>query len=178
VLWALVAPVIVVWDRGESSAQTPILVAVFLVGVVSLLLLILGLAPLYALGVQPLGRVGMAGVIISAFALGFMAVGNGTEVVTVAARGHESDIGHTLFLVAFLILLAASIMTGQVFVHRRWRPLTRVGGLVLVLALPFGILLLPLGNVVSPSTDLGFWAALTVPYAIGRVLLARPVRRS
>ncbi|HJQ86227.1 MAG TPA: hypothetical protein VJ820_02025 [Propionibacteriaceae bacterium] len=36
----------------------------------------------------------------------------------------------------------------------------------------FGILFLVLGGVLSPETDLGFWSALSVPYAIARVLLA------
>lgn len=178
VLWALVAPVFVLWDQAELSAQTLILVAAFLVGFVSLLLLILGLAPLYALGVRRLGRLGMTGVLISAIALGLMAVGNGIELVTLAAQGRESDIGHTVFLVAFLILLVASILIGQVFVRPRWSLLSRVGGLVLVLSLPLGSLFLLLGNAISPTTDLGFWAALTVPYAIGRVLLAVSAPRS
>jgi hypothetical protein len=41
-----------------------------------------------------------------------------------------------------------------------------------LLAAPLGILFLVLGGVLSPETDLGFWSALTVPYAIARILLA------
>ena len=39
-------------------------------------------------------------------------------------------------------------------------------------AAPLGIVFLVLGGVLSPETDLGFWSALSVPYAIARVLLA------
>ena len=37
---------------------------------------------------------------------------------------------------------------------------------------PLGVLLLVVGGALSPDTDLGFWSALTVPYALARVLLA------
>ena len=48
----------------------------------------------------------------------------------------------------------------------------RWAGLFLLLVAPLGILFLVLGGVLSPETDLGFWSALSVPYAIARVLLA------
>ena len=174
-LWALVAPVFVLWNQARqagAAAQALAVIAAFLVGVVSLLLLLCGLVPLYRQDLSALGQAGRAGVVISAFALGLMALGNGAELITVTARGHESDLAHTVFLGAFLVLLVASILIGEVFVRRRWGAAARLGGLILLLALPLGILLLLLGNVVSPTTDLGFWAALTMPYGIGRVLLA------
>ena len=174
VLWALVAPVFVLLNSSQdgSAARTLLTIAAFGVGVVSLLLLLVGLAPLYAMGATVLGRVGIAGVLVSAIALGFVAVGNGAELVTLTTQGRESEVGHTIFLVALLILIVASILVGQVFARRRWSAGARVGGMILLLALPLGILLLLLGNLVSPTTDLGFWAALTVPYGVGRVLLA------
>jgi hypothetical protein len=52
-----------------------------------------------------------------------MALGNGIELYTVTARGTESEIGHTIFLIAFLILIVASILLGQILVRRRWGPL-------------------------------------------------------
>jgi hypothetical protein len=69
-------------------------------------------------------------------------------------------------------LIVASVLAGQVLVRKRWSIGTRLAGLLLLLALPLGILLLILGQALSPDTDLGFWSALTVPYALGRVLLA------
>jgi hypothetical protein len=61
---------------------------------------------------------------------------------------------------------------GQAFVRRQWTAGVRWAGLLLLLALPLGVLLLVVGGALSPDTDLGFWSALTVPYALARVLLA------
>ena len=139
---------------------------------VSLLLLLLGLAELRWIGRDRLGRLGKAGVVVSALALGAMALGNGIELYTAMARGTESDLGHTIFLVAFLVLMVASLLVGQALVRRRWRVGVRWAGLLLLLVFPLGVLLLIVGGALSPDTDLGFWSALTVPYALARVLLA------
>jgi hypothetical protein len=90
---------------------------------------------------------------VSALALAAMAVGNGIELYSVTARGTESDIGHTIFLIAFLILIAASILLGQILVRRRWRAGVRWAGLFLLLAAPLGIGFLILGGVLSPETS-------------------------
>jgi hypothetical protein len=144
----------------------------WLVGVVSLVLLLLGLAHLRWTHRDRLGRPGQIGVVGSALALGAMALGNGLELYTLTTRGNESDIGHTIFLIAFLVLMVASVLVGQAFVRRRWSAGVRWAGLLLLLAFPLGVLLLVVGGALSPDTDLGFWAALTVPYALARVLLA------
>jgi hypothetical protein len=65
-----------------------------------------------------------------------------------------------------------SALLGQVFIRRRWSPGVRWAGLFLLLVLPLGILFLVLAQALLPATDLGFWSALTVPYAVARVLLA------
>jgi hypothetical protein len=69
-------------------------------------------------------------------------------------------------------LIVASILLGQILVRRRWSASVRWAGLFLLLVAPLGILFLVLGGALSPETDLGFWSALSVPYAIARVLLA------
>jgi hypothetical protein len=68
--------------------------------------------------------------------------------------------------------MVASVLVGQAFVRRRRSAGIRWAGLLLLLALPLGVLLLIVGGALSPDTDLGFWSALTVPYALARVLLA------
>ena len=136
------------------------------------MLLLLGLAQLWSLGGDRLGRLAQAGIIVSAMALAAMAVGNGIELYAVTARGTENDIGHTIFLIAFLILIVASILLGQILVRRRWSASVHWAGLFLLLVAPLGILFLVLGGALSPDTDLGFWSALSVSYAIARVLLA------
>jgi hypothetical protein len=62
-------------------------------------------------------------------ALAAMAVGNGIELHAVTVRGTESDTGHTIFLIAFLILIVASILLGQILVRRRWSTGVRWAGL-------------------------------------------------
>ena len=136
------------------------------------MLLLLGLAQLWSLGGDRLGRLGQAEIIVSALALAAMALGNGIELYAVTARGTEGDIGHTIFLIAFLILIVASILLGQILVRRRWSASVHWAGLFLLLVEPLGILFLVLGGALSPDTGLGFWSALSVSYAIARVLLA------
>jgi len=175
-LWACLPPVFVYTSRGLDRPATAgfalAAISIWLVGVVSLLLLLLGLAHLRWIGRDRLGRLAEAGLLASALALGAMALGNGMELYTEVTRGAESDLGHTIFLIAFLVLMAASVLVGQAFVRRRWSAGVRWAGLLLLLALPLGVLLLVVGGALSPDTDLGFWSALTVPYALARVLLA------
>jgi hypothetical protein len=175
-LWACLSPVFVYASGGlDKPATAGFVLAVtsmWLVGVVSLLLLLVGLAHLRWRGRDRLGRLGEAGYLVSALALGAMALGNGIELYTVMTRGTESELGHTIFLIAFLVLMVASVLVGQAFVRRRWSVGVRWAGLLLLLALPLGVLLLVVGGALSPDTDLGFWSALTVPYALARVLLA------
>jgi hypothetical protein len=175
-LWGCLAPVFVYADSALDKPGTAgfalAVSSMWLVGVVSLVLLLVGLAQLWPLGRDRLGRLGQAGVVVSVLALAAMAVGNGIELYTVKAHGTESAIGHTIFLIAFLILIVASILLGQILVRRRWSAGVRWAGLLLLLAAPLGIGFLVLGGVLSPETDLGFWFALSVPYAIARVLLA------
>jgi hypothetical protein len=175
-LWACLPPVFVYAAPGldqPATAQFALAAtSMWLVGVVSLVLLLLGLAHLRWLGRGRVGRVAEAGHLASAVALGAMALGNGIELYTVTTRGTESELGHTIFLIAFLVLMAASVLVGQSFVRKRWSAGIRCAGLLLLLALPLGVLLLIVGGALSPDTDLGFWSALTVPYALARVLLA------
>jgi hypothetical protein len=175
-LWACLAPVFVyadpALDKPGSAAFALAVTSMWLVGVASLVLLLLGLGQFWSLGRDRLGRLGQAGIAVSAFALAAMALGNGIELYTVTARGTESEIGHTIFLTAFLVLMVASILLGQILVRRRWSGGVRWAGLFLLLAAPIGIGFLVVGGVLSPETDLGFWSALSVPYAVARVLLA------
>ena len=149
-LWACLAPVFVYTDSALDKPGTAgfalAVSSMWLVGVVSLVLLLLGLAQLWSLGGDRLGRWGQARIVVSAMALAAMALRNGIELYAVTVRGTESDIGHTVFLIAFLILIVASILLGQILVRRRWSASVRWAGLFLLLVAPLGILFLVLGG--------------------------------
>jgi hypothetical protein len=116
-LWACLAPIFVYADSALDKPGTAgfvlAVISIWLVGVVSLVLLLLGLAQLWPLGRDRLGQAGQAGIIVSALALAAMALGNGIELYAVTARGTESDIGHTIFLIAFLILILLRCCWGR-----------------------------------------------------------------
>jgi hypothetical protein len=113
----------------------------WLVGVVSLLLLLPGLAHIRWIGRDRLGRLGEVGLVASALALEAMGLGNGIELYPLMTRGTESEMGQTIFLIAFSALTVASVLLGQAFVRRRWSAGVRWAGLLLLLALPLGIVL-------------------------------------
>ena len=89
-LWACLAPVFVYADSAldkPGTAEFALAVSsMWLVGVASLVLLLLGLAQLWPLGRDPLGRSGQAGIVISALALAAMALGERHR----ALRRHRS----------------------------------------------------------------------------------------
>ena len=79
-LWASLAPVFVyadsALDRPGTAGFTLAISSMWLVGVASLLPLLLGLAQLWSLGRDRLGRLAQAGIVVSALALAAMALGN------------------------------------------------------------------------------------------------------
>src|SRR5215212_10768330 len=82
-LWACLAPVFVYADRALHKPGTAgfalAVSSMWLVGVVSLVLLLLGLAQLWPLGRDRLGRAPQAGIIVSAAALAAMALGTASS---------------------------------------------------------------------------------------------------
>ena len=78
-LWACLAPVFVYADSALDRPGTVefalAVISMWLVGVVSLVFLLLGLAQLGSLGRDRLGRLGQAGIVVSALALAAMALG-------------------------------------------------------------------------------------------------------
>ena len=143
----------------------------WLMAVLPLLLLLVGLMGLRALIGGADGRLGKVGFLVSFVALALMFFGNGVEVASLTYSGSESAVGHSAFLAGFLALLVGSLLLGVALIRARRDPFSRLGGLVFALALPLGILFAFLGDAVAPGTDIGFWAAITVPYGIAWVLL-------
>ena len=175
-LWALLPVVFMVHledtARG-STAFVAVAVAAWVVGALSLVLLLVAATRLRAGLADGGGRLGAVGVAVSGVALLAMVLGNGTELATLTFTGHESDLGHSVFLIGFLVLVVGSLLLGIALLRGRRQPLVRWAGALMVGMVPLGIGLGVLLNAVAPHTDLGFWAAITVPYGVAWVLLGR-----
>jgi hypothetical protein len=174
-LWALfpLATVLVNMEDTQpgTMAHTVAAVVLWLMAVLPLLLLAVGVVGLRALHNGAYGRLGTIGLPVSLLALALMFVGNAVEVASLTFSGSESDVGHSMFLTGFLVLLAGSVLLGIAITRTQRDPSSRIGGLLLVAALPLGILLAVVLGAVAPRTDLGFWAAITVPYGVAWLLL-------
>ena len=181
VLWALLPVVFLVHleDTARGSLEfVAAAAAAWVVGALSLVLLLVALSRLRA-GLADGGRrLGAVGVVVSGLALLAMVVGNGAELATLTFSGTESDLGHSAFLIGFLALVVGSLLLGIALLRGRREPLVRWAGAVMVGMVPLGIGLGVLLNGVAPHTDLGFWAAITVPYGVAWVLLGRSLSAS
>lgn len=144
---------------GDTRPGMPADVAVagmdWLLAVAPLLLFLVGLAGLRSLYGRGFGRFGKAGLIVSFVAVASMFAGNATEVASLTFAGSESAVGHFAFLIGFLLSLIGSALLGMALVRIRRGFASRFGGLLLVLALPLGILLAVLGGIVSPEPTSG-----------------------
>ena len=174
VLWALVPLAFGLVDAQNVQRGTLAFVGVaavfWICGAASLALLLMGMRGLHAeLGARP-GRLGTTGIVVSTVGLAAMLLGNGTEIATVTFAGKESDLGHSVFLIGFLVLVVGSVLLGITVYRRR---LSRAAGLIMALALPIGVVLLVLGSVLAPNSDVGFWAAITVPTGVAWIVLGR-----
>jgi hypothetical protein len=96
-LWACLAPVFVYADRALDKPRTAgfalVVSSMWLVGVVSLVLLLIRLAQLWSLGRDRLGRLGQAGIVCRHSGSQQWPWANGIELYAVTARGTESEPG-------------------------------------------------------------------------------------
>jgi hypothetical protein len=179
-LWALFPFGTLIASINETPpgtlAHQASLVYWWLMAVVPLLLLLVGLVGLHACYRGAYGRLGKVGFFVSFTALSLMFVGNAVEVASFTFSGSESAAGHFMFLIGFLLLLIGSAPLGITLVRNRPNPASRIGGLLFVGALPLGILLAVVLGAVAPGTDLGFWAAITVPYGVAWLMLGPALR--
>jgi hypothetical protein len=180
-LWALLPMVFMVHledtERG-TLAFVAVDAAAWVVGALSLVLLLVALSRLRAGLADGGGRRGAGGVVVSGLGLLAMVLGNGTELATLTFSGTESDLGHSAFLIGFLVLVVGSLLLGIALLRGRREPLVRWAGALMVGMVPLGIGLGVLLNALAPHTDLGFWAAITVPYGVAWVLLGRSLTAS
>lgn len=180
VLWVLLP---VAWSvAGPEDAEYGTLS--FVAVAASLWLFLVAAPALLITGVMALrrvlggsaGRVGAAGMITSAVGYGAMALGNGIEVASMSAGGEEVALGHAIFLIGCLVSVLGGIVLGIVVFRRRRDGLSRAAAWLMMLALPLGAGLLLAGSAIAPTSDVGFWAAITVPTGSAWVLLGRSLR--
>ena len=179
-LWALLP---VAWGAASTDAVefgTLSFVAVaasyWIFAVLPPVLIVAGLAALRrALGADA-GRVGAAGIVVSAVGMGAMALGTGIEVASISFGGGEVALGHALLLIGFLVSIVGGILVGIVVFRRRRDGLARAAGLLLALAFPVGIGIGVLGSALDPANDAWFWAAIAVPTGVAWVLLGASLR--
>lgn len=180
ILWALLPLGFISVSIQDAQPGTPGHVAVaalyWLLAVLPLALLLVGLAGLRAQHGETYGRLGKAGFLISFAALALMFIGNAVEVASLTFSGSESAVGHSAFLIGFLLLLIGSAPLGIALARTQRAAGSRMGGLLLVGLLPLGILLAVVLGTVAPGTDIGFWAAITVPYGISWTLIGNGLR--
>jgi hypothetical protein len=176
VLWALV-PVVFSLPEPSRTSGTLSFVAVAVVswicGALSLALLLAGVAAVRSALGDRAGRAGATGTVITGLGVLAMLAGMGTELTTTTIWGSENDTGHTVFLLGFLVTVVGQILLGSTVFRRRTDRLARSGGLLMALALPAGLLLVLLGNLLFPGTDVGFWAGFCLPTGIAWALLGR-----
>jgi hypothetical protein len=180
-LWALLPVVFLVHleDTARGSlAFVAVAAAAWVVGALSLVLLLVAVARLRAGLADGGGRLGAVGLAVSGVALLAMVLGNATELATLTFSGNESDLGHSVFLIGLLVLVVGSLLLGIALLRGRREPLVRWAGALMVGMVPLGIGLGVLLNAVAPHTDLGFWAAITVPYGVAWILLGRSMSAS
>ena len=119
------------------------------------------------------GRVGLAGMVLTAVGLAAMSMGNGIEVASITTGGGEVALGHALFLIGFLVSVVGSVLLGVVLFRRRRDRLARAAGAILALALPLGIAIGLFGSAIGSENDAWFFAAVAVPTGLAWLLLGR-----
>jgi hypothetical protein len=177
VLW-LLGPV--VWYVSDLEVQefgslafVSVAVAWWICMVAAPFLLVAGhLALRTSLGARA-GRLGAIGIPTAAVGLAAMGLGIGIEVASMSVGGGEVALGHYLMLIGFLIAIVGALLTGITVLRGRRDGASRVAGWILVLALPLGLGIGFLGDLIVPQNDGSFWAALVVPTGVAWLLLGR-----
>lgn len=175
-LWACLAPVFVYADSAldkPGTAEFALAVSsMWLVGVASLVLLLLGLAQLWPLGRDPLGRSGQAGIVISALALAAMALGERHRALRRhRSRNRERDWPHDLHDCILDLDRCFDTAGADPCSEAMERPHS-LGRSVPVAGGTSGNPVPGTRRRVVAGDYLGFWSALSIPYAFDRILLA------
>jgi hypothetical protein len=132
------------------------------------LLLLMGLARLHTLHRRSYGRLGTLGFYVSLVALVLAFVGGAFEMTKMASTGAGSTVGYLTLIVSFLLLTWGSVLLGLAITGTLHDPLSYLGGLLLAIAVPLGLLFV---FTAGAAWDSYFWVGLTVPYGVAWLLI-------
>lgn len=176
-LWMLLPAAWAVAQLEDQQFGSPSFVAVAVADwtflVLAPALIVVGVTALRAVLGTAAGRVGGTGMVCTALGLGAMAVGNGVEMGSMSAGGGKVALGYAIFQIGFLVSIVGGLLVGITVIRRLREALARVAGWILVLALPLGIGIGMVGWALAPESDIGFWAATSMPTGAAWLLLGR-----
>jgi len=132
------------------------------------LLLLTGLKGLHTVCRRSYGRLGSVGFLMSFVALVLAFVGGAFEMMKIASTGAGSTVGYLTLIVSFFILAWGSALLGLAITGTLHDPLSYLGGLLLAIAVPLGLLFV---FTAGAAWDFYFWVGLTVPYGVAWLLL-------
>jgi hypothetical protein len=139
------------------------------------LLLLMGLKGLHAIHRRSYGWLGSVGLFVSFAALVVAFAGGAFEMIDMASSGTVSTVAHLTLIVGFFILAWGSALLGLAITGTLRDPLLYLGGLLLTIAVPLGLLFVFLTDA---GWDFEFWVGLTVPYGVTWMVLGYVLLRA
>jgi hypothetical protein len=139
------------------------------------LLLLLGLKGLHAIYRRSYGWLGSVGLFVSFVALVVAFAGGTFEMIDMATTGTASTVAYLTLIVGFFILVWGSALLGLAITGTLRDPLLYLGGLLLTIAVPLGLLFVFVTD--AAAWDLEFWVGLTVPYGVAWMVLGYALLR-
>jgi hypothetical protein len=139
------------------------------------LLLLVGLQGLHAIHRRSYGWLGSVGVFVSLAALVVAFAGGAFAMIDIASPGTASTVAYLTLLVGFFILVWGSALLGLAIMGTLRDPLLYLGGLLLIIAVPLGLLFV---FVTGAAWNLEFWVGLTVPYGVAWMVLGFALSRA
>ena len=141
----------------------------------AVLLLLVGLNGLHAIHRRSYGWLGRVGMFVSFAALVVAFAGGAVEMIDMASTGTVSTVAHLTLIVGFFIVAWGAALLGLAITGTLREPLLYLGGLILSIAVPLGLLFV---LVTGAAWDFEFWVGLTVPYGVAWMVLGCALLRA
>ena len=139
------------------------------------LLLLVGLKGLHAIHGRSYGWLGSMGLFVSIAALVVAFAGGAFEMIDMASTSTVSTMAYLTLIVGFFILAWGSALLGLATTGTLRDPLLYLGGLLLTIAVPLGLLFV---FVTGAAWNFEFWVGLTVPYGVTWMVLGYALLRA